>query len=131
MVQGLQSLKRKLRDLPKKTRMVLEADLSVIGREVNVEQRARAPKDEQVLTSTIRTEAIGGDRIGVNIRAGGDATTRPVRNGADASYDYAMAQEHGTEDMAPMPFFYGPIRTKKRQIKRRVTQAVKKAARSL
>jgi HK97 gp10 family phage protein len=131
MVQGLSSLRRKLRNLPVETRRRLQADLNVIGRELNVEQRGRAPVEDGDLKSTIRTDELGGDRIGVAIRAGGQATTKPVRNGADVTYDYAMAQEFGTEDMAPNPFFYGPYRLARRKIKRRATAAIKKAARSI
>lgn len=131
MVRGLLGLKRKLRKLPQETRRILQADLELIGRELNVDQRSLVAKGDGVLAGTIRTHPLPGNQIGAAVRAGGAATTKPVINGADSSYDYAMAQELGTEDMPPNPFFYGPYRQSKRRIKRRITTALKKVARSL
>lgn len=61
------------------------------------------------------------------VQAGGKATTKPVRDGADASYDYALANEFGTQDMSARPFFWPSYRVTKRRLKGRISRAFGKA----
>lgn len=61
------------------------------------------------------------------VRAGGPLTTRPVRNGASATYDYALANEFGTEDQAARPWFYPTYRLLKKQLRTAIAKRAKEA----
>jgi HK97 gp10 family phage protein len=61
------------------------------------------------------------------ITAGGALTTRPVREGADASYDYALGQEYGTSKMPANPFFWPSFRALRKGMKSRAGRALRKA----
>lgn len=58
------------------------------------------------------------------VKAGGPTTTTVSANG---EYDYALAVEHGTEDMQRQPFFYPSFRANKRPARDRVRRALVKA----
>lgn len=81
-----------------------------------------APVDEGDLRASIQTEP-GRHELAVDVVAGGQLTTRPVRNGATApSYDYAREIE------AKQPFFFPAYRALRRSIKAALTRAVSRAA---
>lgn len=127
---GMDRLKRKLARIPESVKRRAQADLMLAGREINVLQRSLAPQDDGDLRGTIRTEPLADGTIGVAIAAGGPATTKPVRHsekGNAPTYDYALGQEYGTEDMAPQPYFWPAIKVKRKQVKRRVRAGVRRA----
>lgn len=129
-ILNLERLRRRLERIPDAIRKRAKADLMQGGREINMLQRSLAPKDDGVLVGTIRTEQLPDPEIGVAIRAGGPATTKPVRNsekGNAPQYDYALGQEFGTENMEATPFFYPALNVKKKQVKRNVRRGVKRA----
>ena len=129
-ILNLERLRRRLERIPDAIRKRAKADLMQGGREINMLQRSLAPKDDGVLVSTIRTEQMPDPEIGVVIRAGGPATTKPVRNsekGNAPEYDYALGQEFGTENMDANPFFYPALNVKIKQVKRNVRRGVKRA----
>ncbi len=129
-ILNLERMRRRLERIPDAIRKRAKADLMLAGREINMLQRSLAPKDDGVLAGTIRTEQLPDPEIGVEIKAGGPATTKPVRNSSKGNapqYDYALAQEHGTENMQANPFFYPAIRVKKKQAQRQVRAGVRKA----
>lgn len=126
MVKGLSSLKRKFKRMPKTVRKRLQATLEQNADELMTAQRALVPKDEGDLEASIRKENPPG-RVAVDVRAGGPTTTKPVRSGVSATYDYALGQEFGTQDQPANPFFYPPYRLKKGRFKSRLTRATKKA----
>lgn len=129
-ILNLERLRRRLERIPDAIRKRAKADLMQGGREINMLQRSLAPKDDGVLVSTIRTEQLPDPEIGVVIRAGGPATTKPVRKsekGNAPQYDYALGQEFGTENMEATPFFYPALNVKKKQVKRNVRRGVKRA----
>lgn len=129
MVDGLKRLNRKLSRLPAATRKRLQADINLRAREINVAQRAFVPIDDGILRGSIKNQEIGGDRIGNVITAGGSETTRPVRDGASVTFDYALAQEFGTQEHPPSPFFYGPYRAVRSRIRSSITRGLKRAIR--
>ena len=61
------------------------------------------------------------------VRAGGETTTRPVKEGQSETYDYALAQEFGTQKMFANPFFWPAYRFLKDKFGRRRTRAMNKA----
>lgn len=115
-IVGLAKLHQKLRRVPDAVRARAKADLTAGAREINMLQRNLAPKDDHVLVGTIRNEPLPDPEIGVVLRAGGPATTKPIRDGLEADYDYALAQELGTSKMDPNPFFYPAIAVKKKRV---------------
>jgi HK97 gp10 family phage protein len=64
----------------------------------------------------------------VRIVAGGELTTRPAVSGQP--YDYARADEFGTVNMKPTPFFFPTYRLRKKkiiaQMKRKIAASIKK-----
>lgn len=92
-------------------------------------QRRVVPVEEGDLRQSIRVEK-GRRKFQVLVKAGGPLTTKPVRNsekGNSPTYDYALAQEFGTEKMPKNPFFYPVYRARRKDIKAAVRKAVKKA----
>ncbi len=130
---GLEKMMRRLERIPDEVRRRTKAELMLGGREINMLQRSLVPKDDLTLAGTIRSEPLPDPQIGVVILAGGEATTKPVREtekGNSPEYDYALAQEFGTEEMPANPFFRPAIRVKKKQVRNRVRAAARKALRS-
>lgn len=130
---GIEKMMRRLERIPDEVRRRAKAELMLGGREINMLQRSLVPKDDLTLASTIRSEPLPDPQIGVVILAGGEATTKPVREtkkGNSPEYDYALAQEFGREGMPPNPFFRPAIRVKKKQVRNRVRAAARKALRS-
>lgn len=85
-----------------------------------------APKFEGKLAHSVRV--IPGKRdTQVRIVAGGKETIRPSIS--SKPYDYARADEFGTQKMPAQPFFFPTYRLKKKKIiaamKRRITKAIK------
>ncbi|MBP2550181.1 HK97 gp10 family phage protein [Neorhizobium galegae] len=126
---GLEKMRRRLERIPAEVRKRAKAELMLQGREINMLQRSLVPKDDLTLAGTIRSEPLPDPEIGVVIRAGGAATTKPVRDSdyAVPEYDYALAQEFGREGMPANPFFLPAIRVRKKKARARVRAAVRRA----
>ena len=87
-----------------------------------------APVDEGGLKTSVRK--IPGKKVTqIRIVAGGVLTTRPSIS-STPSFDYARADEFGTEKMPPKPFFFPTYRLKKKKMisamKRKITASIKK-----
>lgn len=123
-------LARKLRALPKRMRAEIGAAVAKAGPEMVALARALAPADDGTLRASIRSSYVE-EALKVTIEAGGEATTKPVRNGADASYDYALGQEFGTREMPANPFFFPAYRATKKRSKSRISRAINKAAKAV
>lgn len=121
-INGLSQLERKLRAIPRATRVEIRGVLEKSAAEMVTLAKALAPTDDGTLTASIRQEP-GRNDLAVVVRAGGDATTR---NG----YDYALAVEHGTANMPDQQFFWPAYRAIKKRAKGRATRAIRKAART-
>lgn len=84
------------------------------------------PKFEGVLAHTVRVIP-GKKDTQVRIVAGGKETVRPSIS--SKPYDYARADEFGTQKMPAQPFFFPTYRLRKKKIisamKRRITKAIK------
>ncbi|WP_421406934.1 HK97-gp10 family putative phage morphogenesis protein [Agrobacterium tumefaciens] len=130
---GIEKMMRRLERIPAEVRKRAKAELMLQAREINMLQRSLVPKDDLTLAGTIRSEPLPDPQIGAVILAGGEATTKPVREtekGNSPEYDYALAQEFGREDMPANPFFRPAIRVKRKQARNRVRAAVRKALRT-
>jgi len=126
-VLGVQLLRAKLKALPKAIQVELQDSLTKSAEVIANQQRATVPVDDGVLRSSIEVTPFSRGGIGAIITAGGETTTKPVRQGQSATYDYAMAQELGTQEQLAQPFFYPSFRRGKAGARRRATNAVKKA----
>lgn len=113
--------------LPEAVKRNVRAQMNTNAEELTAMQKRLAPKDDGTLAGTVRHSDISNEeRIAVKVEAGGPATTRPVRQGADASYDYALAIEHGREGQKAQPFFFPAYRAQRKKFKSRVSRAAKK-----
>lgn len=128
--QNKERFLRKLAALPKAVRDEVVPALRTSGQEINDLQRRFVPVEDGELRGTIRN-TVNSAELKVTIEAGGAATTKPVRDGADASYDYALGQEFGTQQMPANPYFFPGYRLGKKRAKGRITRAINKAAKKV
>jgi HK97 gp10 family phage protein len=86
-----------------------------------------APREEGALAHSVRVIP-GAKPTQVRVVAGGKATIRPSTS--SKPYDYARADEFGTQKMPPRPFFFPTYRLRKKKIiaamKRRIKANIKK-----
>lgn len=125
-----QRWQRRLKALPEQTRKEMTVAVQKGADEINDLQRRFVPQDDGDLLRSISNKMVKNSSglIVVEITAGGDATTRPVRKGADADYDYALGQEFGNTQNSAQPFFFPGFRIGKRRAKSRITRSINKAA---
>lgn len=121
----MEALRRKFERMAPAVKKRAQADIMAAGREINMLQRTLVPRGATLeLAKSIRTEAYNEPYVGAFVRAGGPLTTKAARAG-QGSYDYALAQELGTIDVDPTPFFYVSVRAKKSATKRRIRAGIK------
>jgi HK97 gp10 family phage protein len=89
--------------------------------------QAVVPVHEGTLKTTVHIVPGKKDTI-VRIVAGGQKTVRPAIS--SKPYDYARADEFGTQKMRAKPFFFPSYRLRKKKIisrmKRKITASIKK-----
>ena len=78
------------------------------------------------LLESIRVEE-GKRPLQVFVKAGGRLTTRQVRKGSGVDYDYALANEFGTQKMNAQPFFWPTYRLMKKRIRSAISRRARKA----
>lgn len=122
-ILGRARFEKRLRAIPSAVRAEVARALKASADDINAVQRRFAPVDDGDLVGSIRNH-VEANGLRAVIEAGGPATTRPVREGADASYDYALGQEFGTREMPAQPFFYPGWRLGKKRAKSRITRAM-------
>lgn len=113
---------RRIKAIPVEVRASIQKDLRTGANEMVEVAKRFAPKDDGVLAATIRAHK-GRRALQMIVRAGGRATTTAGANGA---YDYALAQEHGTQEMHAQQFFWPAYRLTKRRRNSRVTRNANK-----
>lgn len=121
-------LKRRMQAIPAAVRAAVRPALVRSADELADRMKTLVPVEDGTLRSSIRTEP-GKDELSIKVAAGGPLTTKPVRDGADASYDYALGQEYGTQDMPANPFFWPAYRLSRKRIRNRLRRAIRKAVR--
>lgn len=127
-VLGRDLVRKTLEKLPKIARANLQTGMTESAEALANNMRARVPVKEGTLRDSIRVEPRKNPNlIGALIKAGGPTTTKPVRNGQSAVYDYSMAIELGTQEQLASPFFFPEYRRAKSNIKRRASKAVSAA----
>lgn len=126
-VQGLDALNRKLKRMPAEAKAEIGKALNEGADRVVTLARSLAPRDSGDLVSSIRKQP-GRHELAIDVVAGGQQTMREVREGSGVYYDYAMAQEFGTENHPANPFFYPAWRALKKSIRARLSRAYRDAA---
>lgn len=120
--------KRRMLRLPEKVRKDTNRAIEQNADEWVRVSRSMAPvdpKDGIHLKPSIRHyETETGGQV---VRAGGETTTRHVKDGQSATFDYALAQEFGTQEMAANPFFWPAYRLFKKKFVSRRSRAMNKA----
>lgn len=124
----LNRILKRLGGIPQAVRKAMQQPLDQSADEMVGMMKGVAPREDGDLQASIQKEA-GPHELSRRVVAGGAATTRPVRNGADAEYDYAMAQELGTKEMPANPFFFPVVRSLRKRIRNRLKRAGSKAVR--
>lgn len=119
-VMNLQAL---LASLPAELKAPILAETFVQAEQLRSEMIFRVPVGEDpgsgTLRNSIRVEK-GAKPMRVLVRAGGDPTRV-------AGYDYANAQEFGTEKQPAQPFFWVSYRKRKATIRREIKNTAKAA----
>lgn len=123
---GIERLKKRLAAIPKDVRDGVQPVLTKNANELANLMKRLAPEKDGDLIASIDVEQ-GRHELARAVVAGGERTTRPVRKGADVSYDYAFAQELGTKDMPANPFFYPARRMLDKKIKRSLRSSVSRS----
>lgn len=115
--------------IPRAARKPIRAALDKGADELTGRMKYLAPVDDGDLQGSIRKTPL--NEMAVRVEAGGEATTRPVREGVSATYDYALGQEYGTADHPAQPFFWPSVNTLKKRVRRRVDRAIGKAVKDV
>lgn len=70
------------------------------------------------------TVAAGANDLEYIVEAGGDMTTKEVREGSSIVYDYGLAFEFGTSRQQARPFFYPTYNTMRDEMQGAIGEAV-------
>lgn len=127
-VSGLEKLKARLAKMSAEMKAPVKAALEKNAQQLMEMQKRFVPEDSGELRDSIRSEP-GKHEFAIVVRAGGETTTKPIRkakNGSKVEYDYALAQEFGTERMPANPFFWPAYRTLRKPMRARVNRAIRK-----
>lgn len=132
MVQGLESLSRKLRKrIPKAVADATEAALVKGATEISDTAKRLAPRRSGRLADSIGW-TLGKPPGDAKIIGGQERRFKGVRAsifaGNSEAY-YARFVEFGTERASPHPFFFPAYRVNKKRAKNRITRAIKKGLR--
>ena len=68
----------------------------------------------------------GADDLEFIVQAGGELTTKEVREGSGVAYDYAEFFEYGTSRQHARPFFWPTYREKREGIEQAISDAVER-----
>jgi hypothetical protein len=121
------AFKRRLARIPARVRAEVMQHMADAAEEVAGIMRRVGPGDRTfVLERSIRIEPEPA-QLRVRIKAGGKDTRKAVRSGASVLYDYALAQEFGTENMPASPFFYPVWRLRRRAVRSKIQRAIRKS----
>lgn len=118
-----------LESVPKAVADELKGTVREAGVELARAMRPAVPRGvdgRNELVESIRVEP-GRHPLQVRVKAGGPLTTKEVRKGSGVSYDYANANEFGTEKMRAQPFFWPTYRLKKRPLRSKIQRRMRKA----
>lgn len=119
-------IQRYIRDLPFKARRQLAGAIKTEADRLANAIKYQAPRKTGALAESVKVRRRRNE-LDLEVVAGGDATTKEIRDGSGVSYDYAMATEFGTSKQPALPFFYSTYRAMRADIERNIETAVRKA----
>ena len=123
---GISRLRRRLNAIPEVVKQAVQPALQKSADEIVTAMQHLVPEDQGTLKASIRSEP-GEHELQLQITAGGAATTRPVRQGTTAEYDYALGVEFGTSKAPAKPFFFPAYRLNRKKVERRIKRAIGQA----
>jgi len=85
-----------------------------------------APAESGDLEASCRIEP-GENPLEFVVKAGGDQTTREIREGSGVTFDYALAFEYGTSRQPARPFFWPTYNALRDDMQSEINQAIGKA----
>ncbi|MBL6431886.1 MAG: HK97 gp10 family phage protein [Alphaproteobacteria bacterium] len=115
-----------MRSIPRAVKPKVRAAIDKGTAEITARMKYLAPEDDGDLKNSIRVEA-GPQELSATVTAGGPTTTRPVRAGQSAEFDYALGQEFGTAETQAQPFFWPSVNSTNNRVRRRIDRAIGKA----
>ena len=120
MADDLQSW---FRDMPYKLRRELAGRVRDIADDLADDIRAATPVKTGAMRDSVKVRR-GRNELSLYVEAGGPATTKEVRKGSSAEYDYALATEFGTQKEPAKPFFYTTYNARKDDVAQQLQDAV-------
>lgn len=127
-VTSLERFRKLTEDLRNEVRREAVAELNKQAGELATLIESVAPFEEGTLKTTVRVIPDRKSDTVVRVVAGGRKTIR--LSVSSKPYDYARADEFGTVNMKPRPFFFPTYRLRKKKIisamKRNITKSIKK-----
>jgi HK97 gp10 family phage protein len=128
MADDDQQLQDYLNSLPDKLLEPLAAVIREQAQALSDAQRVALQSLEQTSDTGDLEESCtvveGGNNLEVFVQAGGDLTTKEVREGSGVSYDYAEAFEFGTSRQPAQPFFFPTYHAMRDDMQEAITDAV-------
>jgi hypothetical protein len=116
--QSVSKFQRVLKALPEEVRAPIKEEIFRQAGELAEAMRFVVPRSkEATLWHSIRVEPSSRNPLRAVVRAGGTTTTHPSPAGP---YDYALAQEFGTDKNRAQPFFWPTYRFKRAGIRRAI-----------
>jgi HK97 gp10 family phage protein len=112
-------LARYLSDLPEKAREILsdtvreQADLLSAAQRETLRALEQLPEETGDLEDSC-VVVPGNSDLEFVVQAGGELTTKEIREGSGHPYDYALAFEFGTSHQPARPFFWNTYRARKK-----------------
>ncbi len=85
-----------------------------------------APAESGDLEASCHIEP-GENPLEFVVKAGGDQTTREIREGSGVTFDYALAFEYGTSRQPARPFFWPTYNALRDDMQSEINQAIGKA----
>lgn len=114
-IQGLDRLRKRLRELPEDVQAAIEPALLKGANEIADLQRALAPKESGELAASITIHAP-------------ETTERGMRVTIEADAEHALHVEAGTSETVAQPFFRPGYRLGKKKAQARIKRAISAAA---
>lgn len=110
--------------LPRKLQRELATGLRDIADELAEDIRREAPEGETgKLKQSVRVRR-GRGTLELFVEAGGDLTTRQVREGSGVDYDYALGVEFGNQHAPAQPFFYSTYHARRDDVREKIDDLV-------
>jgi len=117
--QSVKRLQAILQLLPEQVKKPVRAQVFAQADVLRQAMQAKVPAESGTLRDSIRVEP-GRNEMRALVKAGGPATTH-------GGYDYALAQEFGTQKTPSQPYFWASYRKNKRKIRTAIKATIKVA----